>query len=227
MLSWLVGLAFVGQAPAPAPALAENDESRVRAASVRVRNTTQQTVANGVVIGQSGRTYFVLTVAHGFKEDDKLDVDFFPAKGDAQAVADAKVVVRTDPFGQDVAVIRVEAKNQLTLEKLRLAPAGALPKPPFAGFSFACPQIGAADSQAEKILQSKFVQKKPGARDTQFWIVEAAPELGRSGGPLVDAQGQLLGICSGGNDKVGFYTHAGEIRQILEKNRLLNLVTRD
>ena len=43
---------------------------------------------------------------------------------------------------------------------------------------------------------------------------------GRSGGPLLDADGRLIGVCSGTQEGMNYYTHPDEIRGALQRHRL-------
>ena len=64
-----------------------------------------------------------------------------------------------------------------------------------------------------------------------MWVVDSPQELGRSGGPLLDVNGSLLGIALGktqgklaGQEEQGFYCHSKEISDYLIDSNLKPLV---
>ena len=63
--------------------------------------------------------------------------------------------------------------------------------------------------------------KRPGdTRASKFFRIQARPADGQSGGPLVDAKGRLLGICSGAQGDHGYYCHLEEIHAFLRAEGL-------
>ncbi|MBX7105327.1 MAG: serine protease [Gemmataceae bacterium] len=56
------------------------------------------------------------------------------------------------------------------------------------------------------------------------WQTGSIPVPGRSGGPLFDTNGYLVGICSGTDGKNGYYTHWDEIKPCLQKSVIAKLV---
>jgi hypothetical protein len=67
--------------------------------------------------------------------------------------------------------------------------------------------------------------KKPGdAKACIYFRTEQKSGIGRSGGPLVDSRGQLLGICSGNDKGRGFFCHLEDIHQFLTANGLRALI---
>ena len=49
-----------------------------------------------------------------------------------------------------------------------------------------------------------------------FWETSAKSLRGRSGGPLLDNEGLVIGICSGTQGERGYYTHIDEIHAWLK-----------
>src|SRR2546430_1556077 len=60
-------------------------------------------------------------------------------------------------------------------------------------------------------VRRKVDARRPNEKVTTMWETEASPAKGRSGGPLVDKRGFVLGIASGANDGKGYYVHPDEI----------------
>jgi hypothetical protein len=62
--------------------------------------------------------------------------------------------------------------------------------------------------------------RRPGEGAFAAWEVATAPVKGRSGGPLFDRRGFVLGIASGANLELGYFTHTEEIHRFLKSNAL-------
>ncbi len=74
--------------------------------------------------------------------------------------------------------------------------------------------------QSERVLQALRV-RKPGADESARCLkCKAGAVAGRSGGPLLDRDGTLLGIASGGDDRASYFIHLDEIRPFLKRNGL-------
>ena len=82
--------------------------------------------------------------------------------------------------------------------------------------------IGAGNDRAATVwadaIQAKdFItreQKKPAF----FWRTEVPPEPGRSGGPLLDARGRVIGIAIATSGGSGYYAHHDEILAALKRD---------
>jgi trypsin len=63
--------------------------------------------------------------------------------------------------------------------------------------------------------------RKPGANTSVLcWETAKTPAKGRSGGPLVDRRGYLIGVDSGAGDGKGYYIHIEEVHAFLKRNGL-------
>jgi S1-C subfamily serine protease len=63
--------------------------------------------------------------------------------------------------------------------------------------------------------------RKPGEREAaRYWETAAPPAGGRSGGPLLDRAGRVIGVASGAGDGRGYYAHAEEVHRFLRQNGL-------
>ena len=135
----------------------------------------------------------------------------------------------------ELAGLGTASYRQRAMALLRLVAVGDIPavtickasgpawKTPRASFS-----LGFVDGNAPTVLAETIVGtvllRKPGADESaHFWKCQALPVAGRSGGPLLDPDGTLLGICSGGDGKSSYYTHLDEIRRFLRRNGLRHL----
>jgi S1-C subfamily serine protease len=119
----------------------------------------------------------------------------------------------------DVALVRVKLKKgEDPLPELKLAGPGQRPKRfPFAAVSVGGPFGSAPVARAEQVT-SKYLKLTGERPDGLFWQTAAKPEKGRSGGPLLDAEGRVIGICAAFKGEKGYFTHHDEILAALKQN---------
>jgi hypothetical protein len=127
---------------------------------------------------------------------------------------EAEVLARSTEM--DLAVLRVPATEGLPAP-LKLAAKGTKPK---AVMSFGW-EKGDAPSGLEESLKGKVRLRKPGdTTAVACWEIVRKPAAGRSGGPLVDETGQVVGMASGHDGTTGYYVHADEVHAFLRLNGL-------
>jgi S1-C subfamily serine protease len=216
----LICAMLLGQ-PAELPRLPEAAAKVALRATVRVTSTRD--TGSGVVIGRSGPVAYVLTAAHVVDQADRLEIDVLDpdGKGTGRRVfGKVTVVAKTSALAQDLALlrVRVDGGGLTAVLPLRRSEAAALSTP--------CPAFSAGDNGVKPTLKSETILavarlRRPGASaSSRCWKCQAAPVAGRSGGPLLHADGTLLGICTGGDRETCYYTHVAEIRDLLRRNGL-------
>ena len=182
-----------------------------------------------IVLRAHGSAY-ILTADHVLAVDGSglPTVSTFTAKSVPfpSAKAAKVTVVRRLP-DVDVAVLRAEIADPTGVihmcpkEKLAgvAGPTAQMPLPVLtAGMG------GSFDSPVLLIDRVTGLRRaKPGS-GVLFFQADTAPSAGRSGGPLVDQRGYLIGICSGTRGGHGFYVSIGEIRAALGRKNLAWLV---
>jgi S1-C subfamily serine protease len=181
---------------------------------------------SGVVVGRRNQLVYVLTANHVIPPGDEgktVEVTFFPTAGEPKVVKNAGVVERIPEA--DVAVVEVLHPDPVGMVPI-------CPKDKLKGLRFltstelasAVPVLAVgldARDRTPTILvdRVRFVERNP---DTRAWcyIADRPPAEGRSGGPLVDQRGYLIGICGGylKESKRGFYLYVEELRQALERH---------
>ena len=189
-------------------------------ATVRVTNASKGAEGSGVVVGRKGSFVYVLTAHHVVDRGDDLAVATFAAGSGRphQVYRDVRVVARAGD-GRDLALLRVVTDDPLP-GKLALCPARRLPdgKGPFPALSVGCARGEAPTCRADRVTGRKRVRRGPGATPSLMWEVDGAQAEGRSGGPLVDNRGYILGVCSGTSGKRSYFCHADEVRAFLKAN---------
>lgn len=191
----------------------------------------ERSLGSGVIIDPDG---YIVTNYHVVKGADRVRVVLTPQVGEeAQApamlkskgqVLNARIIGTSKTI--DLAVLKVEAKGLLTL--------------PFARYdqlhkgevvlAFGSPE-GLENSVTFGLVSS--VLRQPDPDDPMVYIqTDAAINPGNSGGPLVDVDGNVVGIDtfiytkSGGNEGIGFAIPSGIARYAYEQIRKYGRVRR-
>ena len=179
-------------------------------------------VGSGVLLGKepTGKL-LVLTVWHAAKRG-VLAVDFFSLRSlDRPLVTSESVEVVSHSERRDLAILRVGVartdvhKLNPGIQVCDQLPEQSLPEQSLQGVhSLGCEEGGAAIPIAEKIV-GKFKVRLPGQpQPTLMWKTKFPQSAGRSGGGLVDSEGNLLGIALGKTEstaRAGYYCHHQEI----------------
>lgn len=193
---------------------------RAVTATVRIHNPAKKTEGSGVIVGRSGPFVYILTAQHLVGEAEQVDVTTFSEQSYPKAdkvYRSAKVVAKSADL-RDLALVRMVCDDK-TVGMLPLCPVAEVPKGEgFAGLTSGCADAQAPTALIEKIVGKKKIRRKAGEESAYFWEIDNAIVKGRSGGPLVDKRGYVVGICSGTNDGKGYYSHPDEIHRFLKQN---------
>jgi S1-C subfamily serine protease len=171
----------------------------------------------GVVIGVKDGFAYVLTANH-VATADRVEVAFTSRANFPKPAwyGDGAMVVSRWP-DPDLALVRFPlGKHKPAV--LALAPAWQRPK----AFPVGVASVGAATDDAAtargETVEAKEFVKREGKGGAFFWRAESPPEAGRSGGPLVDAHGRVIGIAVAARDGAGYYAHHDEIVAALKRD---------
>jgi S1-C subfamily serine protease len=169
---------------------------------------------SGVVVAADKGVLYILTAGHAVEGADRLSVAFFEGEKKPARVEERARSLMTLQ-SPDVALVAVPAEGYAG-GVLTLAPEDPPVGEPFDARSGGCD--GGEPTVVEVRVNGRKLVGPPGQERSFHWEVEPEPARGRSGGPLADVEGRLLGICSGNSGGKGYYSTAAEIRAALDKN---------
>jgi S1-C subfamily serine protease len=220
LASLIFGLTFALQAGAgadPASEFPAAARERAVAATVKVVNADDGKDGSGVVIQKGGPHAYLLTACHVVPKSKTVEI-LVAGSGTGKASKPGKTlkaeVLARSPEA-DLAVLRLPSEG--APPALPVAPAGAKPKLAVSvGW-----EKGDAPTALDESVKGKVRLKRPGETGTVWcWETVRKQATGRSGGPLVDEAGRVVGLASGHDGETGYYVHADEIRTFLRANGL-------
>jgi S1-C subfamily serine protease len=219
MTAWALLLLTVGGPGSAEPEdFSEAARTAAQVATVRVINPAGKSEGSGVLIKQIGDEVYLLTASHVVENGQRVRVQTFGRPADR---FDGVVMARSPR--RDVAVVRISCPQRVR-GIARLCPPALVPDDKnFPGLTVGCVGDKPPIPRAETVLGKKRIRTRTGI-DMDAWEVEHAQEEGRSGGPLFDKRGYVLGIASGTNNGRSYYTQTEEIYQFLKENRLDTLL---
>jgi len=187
-------------------------------ATVRVVNLSKQTEGSGVVIGRKGSFVYILTAYHLVDRANRLEVTTFSATSYPKpwkVYRSVRLVAKADDM-RDLALLRIVTDDPMP-GSLSLCPARLVPD----GMGFKALTVGCARGEAptclvDEVNGKKLVRRQAADKPAYFWEVDRKQRGGRSGGPLVDRRGYLLGVCSGTNKEKSYFCHADDVRAFLK-----------
>ena len=209
----------VNPAIAVGTALSAEAQWKAIAATPRVASGKNGSFGTAVVVGHKDGFAYLLTADHVVDVPQEREFHFFTRDSYPQPVRTLKggeILLRSEK--PDFALLRLKVGDE-RLPELKLAGPGQRPKRfPFAAVSVGCPFGGWPQARAETVA-AKLLKRVNDLPEAFFWETAAKPEKGRSGGPLLDADGRVIGLCAAAQDEKGYFTHLDEILAGLKREK--------
>jgi len=188
--------------------------------TVRIRNLGQKADGTGVILGRKGAFVYILTAQHVIAKTERLEIATFTAASyprPARVYRSYHVVAQTNDQ-RDLALLRMVTDDKMP-GSLPLCPARLIPDEK----DFKALTVGCAADKPPTCLLATVAGKRRVRRQAEdvpvaFWEVSSDSPEGRSGGPLVDKRGFLLGVCNGVSNDKAYFCHIEEINAFLERN---------
>lgn len=187
----------------------DNFSDGVRAQLVRctVRVISINGSGTGVVVGRDGEFALIVTAWHVVDEEGPFKIQVFNhAQGTNQVLHDVELMHFLE--FKDLALLR--ARTEALSVALTICPVGTDPVPRFAaltaGFGMKAMTLGFGEVIGHEPGGGLFGKR---------YVMEHARMPGRSGAPLIDSRGFLVGIYLNNDGKHGYYADADAIRSLL------------
>ncbi|MFO0849679.1 MAG: serine protease [Gemmataceae bacterium] len=207
--------------PAPAARLPIATRWQVVTATARLsEGDLRPFSASAVCVGCKDGFAYLLTASHAAPESKARVFDFFTKDSHpqpARQIVGGEYVARQPEA--DLLLVKVEVGAD-PVPVLRLAPPGQRPTParlPVTAFACGCPEGVAPEVRTEALTGKRLLVRGKG-EVAFFWQTDTAPVGGMSGGPLVDAEGRVIGLCTAAQGGHGYYAHADEVLAFLKKS---------
>jgi len=202
----------------PDTAVSVETQWAVITATARVSDGVRSGGATAVCIGNSKGMAYLLTAEHAVPKGEARVYEFFTRDShpkSARSLTDGEVLFRLPD--SDLALVKIPNGAE-PLPVIRVAGPGQRPKRyPFAAISVGCPGISPPVVRLEKITGKTMVHR-PNDGLAFFWQLAETPIVGMSGGPLLNAEGRIIGVCCAFQDGIGYFTHLDEVLAGLKRN---------
>ena len=166
----------------------------------------------GITVAARDGFAYVLTALHAVPDGAvEREVQFFTRESypePARKYLAVEVAARwADP---DLALLRVKVGAD-PVYTLPLARPGERPMVyPYTALSIGCSN-GSPPTCRPETVSGKRPARRANEAVAFFWELATPPVPGRSGGPLLDTRGRVIGVCAAGQDGKGYYTHLDEV----------------
>lgn len=207
--------------------ITEDQELTYLASTVRVVDHSERKggVGTGAIVGTSQNGIFVLTAFHVIDPGVGLQVQWFDR--DFRPTTCDRVTILAESPEADLGLLFVETSYRPP-QCLQIFGSTRKPRQLEEVLSIGC-SAGEVPSMLSETLKGEIVLRRPVA-SRSFWLTSQPAIGGRSGGPLIDAAGYVIGICRGGlaadadNPAEGLYSSLEEIHALLDVAKLTTVL---
>lgn len=192
----LLSLLLPGQF-VPSDDFSVHEQMQAFQASVRVIDWSDRggRAGTGAIVGKVGDDLFVLTAFHVVDPGKRLELQCFDCTQYPKPVVrltNGVEVLAKNPHA-DLALLRVRTDftPPATLRIATMGPNDLAARV----LTIGCNLGDAPTCTVDRLKGSRRLAREN--TQVRFWITQSTPMSGRSGGPLVDGQGLLIGVCRG------------------------------
>ena len=209
----------------PSDRFTEAQQKAALEATVAIYHYRSNSFGTAVIVGRKNGSTYLLTAAHLLPKDrpiagrenedvNRVGLTLYTVAGKSKE-ATARVVARMP--NEDLAVLMAslpehpgtaqicpdEKEKKIIQLPIPVITVGAVLDSP--------PEI-----KIDWVRDKKYVAKPDGTAAI-YWEADIPQTIGRSGGPMIDGRGYVIGIASGTQHKKGYYTHLDEIIRALHR----------
>lgn len=213
-----------------AAAKASELQAQIRQCAVQIVHRSGGGVGTGVIVGVGAKHFDVLTACHVVQGRNDLTVVVFVAEGAAANAQANPQLVRQEwrnvsvvacDEASDVARLRVDSPTPPTQWLPLIDGAGASTsgttgtaagQPSFVAWGISWGADGLPAIKDLQVEGRRAAKRSPSQRAVGYWVVRQASLPGESGGAMVDARGQVIGIASGNSQGQAYYVDLAELR---------------
>jgi hypothetical protein len=206
----------------PSPDFSKARQQSAVASTVRIRNGARNAEGSGIILGRKGPFVYILTAQHVIADAKRIEISTFTSASypkPQRVYREARVIAEASDV-RDLALIRLTTDDEMP-GSLSLCPARLVPRgKDFKALSVGCSEGKAPTCLVDEVAGKKVVRRQTTDKGATLWEVNRKHLEGRSGGPIVDTRGYLLGVCSGTSREKTWFCHAEEMRAFLRANGL-------
>ncbi len=221
----MLGLVLLTLLPGQFPVIESTEfpaklQQTALAGTVYIHNRSTNSDGTGVIIRVEGVSVYILTAGHVIKDAADPDIavatfapDKFPKP--QHILRNVKILAQSQGV-KDLALLRVVTGEKVG-PAIPLYPPPREPKRVKTVLTVGCNNGQPPTCQVEKIMRAALFSREANGEKAKLWEVQLPQIPGRSGGPMLDDKGRLIGICSGNNrGEHGYFCHIGEIETFLQ-----------
>lgn len=219
----MLGLVLLAALPGQFPVIESKEfpaklQETALAGTVYIHNKDTRADGSGAIIRVEKVFLYILTAGHVVKDGQNLVVGTFDRDTYPKPRFHTTVQVLAHSQGvRDLALLRVTTDTEKIGPAIPLYPPPREPKKLKVALTVGCDEGKPATCHVEKVLRAAPFSREANGERARLWELEKPQTPGRSGGPMLDEHGRLIGICSGNNrGEHGYFCHISEIERFLQ-----------